>query len=335
MTKFNLERLLENKPALKSLCKEGHKNLLIFALQLGIIGGGALGISKGVDYFQNFEKDMIKKSENITAPRYLDITQKKDISKADEFLIDFPNCIPGAGRINKYLIPDSSYCLVHIRQVHPTENMFEDDKKEVTKVQKDIYSILSFLIEKNNIKEVYQEGLGVEIEEEINRTKVIREIRSEEECFDATIELRHEGKLKLKGAETIRSYLTGIAAKDLFIDSIVDSLRGTRKLKADSMLRCLKRYTDDREDILLKIASKQTDPAVLCVYGGAHRWGGKESCGKDYPLENQISTDNIAKWNLLNPHKKFSLIEITPINYPKTEDNFLDGLINDDHFTTK
>jgi len=47
-----------------------------------------------------------------------------------------------------------------------------------------------------------------------------------------------------------------------------------------------------------------------------HAFGGTESCGKYYPEKERLSTqDNLDLWNVHNPKKKISLIEITPENY--------------------
>ena len=82
----------------------------------------------------------------------------------------------------------------------------------------------------------------------------------------------------------------------------------------------LEKITDDREDELLRIVSKQEKPLVITVYGGSHTWGGHKSLGQDYSLKGRKTTrDNLAEWNTKNPDKKFSLIEITPNSYAKGE----------------
>jgi len=73
---------------------------------------------------------------------------------------------------------------------------------------------------------------------------------------------------------------------------------------------------DARENALLKLISLQDDCLAVVEYGGAHAWGGKDSCGKSYSLEGRNSQeDNLAIWNKKYPQNKFSLIEITPKSY--------------------
>lgn len=50
-----------------------------------------------------------------------------------------------------------------------------------------------------------------------------------------------------------------------------------------------------REDALLEIISQGKNPFELAVYGSTHDFN-----------------DNIRKWNIKYPDKKYSLIEITP-----------------------
>jgi hypothetical protein len=96
------------------------------------------------------ERDFIV-PENINSPMKL--------NEANGFLFDLEN-VPGAGRVRKYLTSDAKYCLVHIRQAHITGGMDIDRKKEIRKVQDDIYKILSCLSERYCLNEVYCEGIS-------------------------------------------------------------------------------------------------------------------------------------------------------------------------------
>ena len=121
-------------------------------------------IKKEITNFNIIKKEMIKKQgTNIVAPRSFNINSKK-ISEANKELIDFPNEISGARDIDKYLIPKAKYCLIHIRQAHFSSDITDKQEEYIKKVQQDIYSILSYLVENKELKEVHSEWVAVETE---------------------------------------------------------------------------------------------------------------------------------------------------------------------------
>lgn len=90
---------------------------------------------------------------------------------ANKLLDDFPEKIPGAREIKKYKSSDAKYCLVHIKQRHVIERSTEETIKNICEVQDNIYSILSYLIDKKKLEHVYYEGVAVKegkIQDDLN-----------------------------------------------------------------------------------------------------------------------------------------------------------------------
>ncbi len=266
-------------------------------------------------------------------------TQAKEIltkeKTANQHLEYFPMQIPCASEIRKYKTPEAKHCLVHILQMHYTDEMEDKLNPDVKSIQEDIYKILSHLVNKHSLKEVYDEGLTDDAKEKFNNTiKEFLELKKRVPPFDkiekdkiskeaykkiqdaykkieetyqeiyqaaelkmgATGRLMLEGKIVLKDAETAR--LNDAAQEDALKGKITENV------------------TDLRENVVLENIVRNKDIFAVCVYGGAHAFGGKQSFGEDYSLEGRISKkDNIHEWNIKNPDKKFSLIEVVPQSY--------------------
>jgi len=294
--------------------------------------------------------------EKQTSKKYNDITTKKnftleEITAANEFLINFPNTLPGAKSIDKYLTPEAEYCLVHIRQMHLTENRSIKRLEEVKKVQDNIYLILSYLVKNCSVNKIYAEGLtpkGADVDNffaELIYTSqspenLVYEIKKHN--TDKWIPISTKDTKKLKetiGPGLYEEFL--IFQKELEYDAVYRLATDTEKIEimaaedpntlkeVDHMEDRLKRLGtfrgligrkkifnaihENRENSFLDIASKQNSPLVVVVYGAYHAWGGKLSCGNNYSLRGRGSIcDNIAEWNSKNPDKRFSLIEIVP-----------------------
>ncbi|MDP2924885.1 MAG: hypothetical protein Q8N99_00775 [Nanoarchaeota archaeon] len=122
--------------------------------------------------------------------------------------------------------------------------------------------------------------------------------------YDGVEKAAFEHGIKIIGAESLRGNIQGSWALDHL-------KKGKKDKELEEMI------FEDREDILLRIIAKQEKPLIVCVYGGAHSWGGRESFGRIYPLntgKSRASTkDNIAIWNKGHPDKQFSLYQITLI----------------------
>ncbi|MBI4451624.1 hypothetical protein HY642_06640 [Candidatus Woesearchaeota archaeon] len=85
-------------------------------------------------------------------------------SAANHALARFPGHIYGASGVAKYAAPNASHCLVHIKQVHDHDDMTESDRLLIEACQQEVYSILSFLIEKHGLREVRLEGVTARTE---------------------------------------------------------------------------------------------------------------------------------------------------------------------------
>ena len=83
---------------------------------------------------------------------------------ANQYLHNFPINIPGAGTITRYEVDGATRCLVHIRQLHRpplNDSRFGKKRTQTIEVQQDIYNILSHLIQKSELTNVYEEGIYV------------------------------------------------------------------------------------------------------------------------------------------------------------------------------
>jgi len=289
-----------------------------------------------------------------------DAKPRRSTTRANRALISFPDQIPGAWSVDKYLVPGARFCIGHLRNEHWLKGMSEEDKRKIREVQRDNYSILLYLSEHNGLRVVYNEGLDSKawadisigmarfsdemlrvliedyqgeikdledklkdddneylrktIEENKKRVSALKQISEESIVTGAARKLAAEGKLKILPAETYNY------KKEKMHDQLKS---GEKSFKdADAMEIML----DDREDMFLEIASSQRHAFIFVVYGGAHAWGGKSSCGSDYPEERRLSRrDNIAEWNAKHPDKMFSLIEITPDSYEEIKANFVNS----------
>ena len=272
-------------------------------------------------------------------------------SEANQYLENFPLKIPGASEVRKYKSPRAQHCLVHILQTHRIDDElirkafpeFTDEQLKAAinfakqyddntiKVQRDIYTILSYLIDNKSLSSVYNESLisehalllQREIDELRNNVAHLDSLRDKwkhdnreiqeniQKAYDlyyslldrlgldsSVWRLQAEGRLKVKYAETIEANKSAI--NSLHLNNDIGILM----------------INDKREDTLLQIIAGNKDRFAVTVYGAGHAWGGKQSCGDSYILEERRSVkDNIYEWNIKNPDKKFSLIEIVPQSY--------------------
>jgi len=300
----------------------------------------------------------LKPTYKLGTQKACEISTQQDITKANRLLLDFPDKIPGALSIDKYLTPKAEYCLVHIyqRHLHPD---FPENKPKVKKVQDNIYLILSYLINNNNLSMVYGEGINdfnisrLEIErayfylqefiprndilekkvkktldkwgpeewlldkwgpEEWLREFYIRDRNQIKETlsYNAVNRLYFEGKIEIRPAEEQETQRNA----DLAMFFLGENLKIANTNIPAPRKEFLCGVMDDRENALLRIISEQENSLCVTVYGGAHAWGGKKSCGRVYSLKGRTSLeDNLKKWNEKNPDKKFSLIEVLPVDY--------------------
>jgi len=266
-----------------------------------------------------------------------------DHSEGAKLLRDFPNKIPGAAEVNKYPVPGAQRVLIHIWQMHYASGLSDDQLSELLKIQGNIYSILSYLIENHDLKEVYAEGvtsdnfetitltmnLLTDIEsddpevrqEGLSNRKKISNLNPEFDAYFAYMynlmhhityfRLAREGKLKL------------LAGDDNELLKMAEAPPGSAQI-----VKQLQAYsvTERRENFVLKTVAEDDSLLSVLVYGSSHMFGGKEICGEGYICSAEINgrgegllffnpvnnVDNIAVWNSERPDNKFSLIEIIP-----------------------
>lgn len=249
---------------------------------------------------------------------------------ANDYLRNFPERIVGAKEIKKYETLNARFCLVHIQQVH-----FSDDNElnssilgKVVRIQTNIYHIVNSLKEKGFLKKFYSEGLtsgSVPVYREFVDEIASKGFRT---VFisDASFRLAADG-MDFEGAENKYEWdnaKSEILKWDREIQELAQSKKGreeilrkspslkVRRLTTDGQL--IEKIIDGREDGVLRVAARNCDRNAIVIYGAAHAWGGKYSCGEKYDMDKRLSNrDNIAVWNARWPNSKFSLIEIKPM----------------------
>lgn len=107
-----------------------------------------------------YEMQMVRKpGTNIYAPRMINLEQVTGTSK---MLVEFPDKIPGAQSIEKYLIPNSDLIILYIRQDHLTEYVSKAEAEQIKKVQYNIATILFNILPLYGIDKVYCEGVNLQ-----------------------------------------------------------------------------------------------------------------------------------------------------------------------------
>lgn len=307
--------------------KEALKTLLISGAFLGAIGLSAFlasyFINKGNKYDTNTinignsvvlkqdisarqaskESELVKVVEDFEKDTSQEMpeTPYEQLTDANKFLRDFPKEINGAKDIRKYEIRGAKKCLVHVLQSHfvnPGGDFYTDRKnyKEVNKVQKDIYLLLTDLKSKIGLKSVISEGTFEGMKD-----------------FD---EFRYYDSVKMMMAE---KYFPSLNEEDYKYIPGADILLLT---EGDFKIIAAKKSSDknvssiDIENHILEVSLNQSTPYSVVMLGGRHALGGRESCGAKYPLYlRDESLDNISNWNEKNPENRFSLIEVVPKSF--------------------
>ena len=188
---------------------------------------------------------------------------------------------------------------------------YKSQLKVLEEKQKDEKFIFS-LYPKKEDADNYKEYLKRVIERKKSVLNELVQINAQFELLEyrrrtyfAAYRLAQEGKVKVLAAEDAKMNRIGLGK--LYSDGGITSKNAIDVL-------------DNREDYILKAASARRDPLVVCVFGAGHAFGGTHSFGDNYLLKGRVSLiDNIAKHNYYHPDKKFSLIEITPEDYPEAK----------------
>ncbi|MBT3398237.1 hypothetical protein HOA55_05235 [archaeon] len=242
------------------------------------------------------------------------------LTLANKTLVNFPDEIPGAEFVDKYITPGAVKTIVHVRQAHEMGDELREayleignpEKAErlssgVKVIQKNIYEILSHLLEGKYIDSVHREGYS-----EIEHSRPAAYGGSLEpvgEAIDqkcAVDKLWKGRKIRVLPSESYVAY--GVAQGVIMVPT--DGLSVIEKMR----VKCV---FDDRENHFLDIVNRthKGDKPAVTVFGGEHSWGGPYSFKGYKDRGRKLYQDNIAEWNKKNPSKKVSWIEVTPKNY--------------------
>lgn len=204
--------------------------------------------------------------------------QKAHPTKADKIFDDFPEVIPGSLPVEKYHAPNARRCLVHILQLHGKyANYYPTCSGDVDAVQNDIYTILDFMIREYGVTQVFHEGDWADRKyrhPDFDQSHPYKVKLPEGNKFDACLRLYYEGRLNLRGADTVDTY-----TKSVYLSS-----------KARS-----EEAWDLREDMLLKLIAEDKSAMPVAVFGAAHDL-----------------LNNVEAWNAVNGSDKFCLVKIVP-----------------------
>ncbi len=241
---------------------------------------------------------------------------------ADRFIEHFPDSIPNTSDISKFPVPESRFCLIHIRQIHylpfhrvldechamlkriPDDPFYDDLRASVRSVidetriknrtiyraindcQSDIYHLALYLRDQWQIRALRTEGLFMQV----NWMEFREEYRHRLQNVLATDIFTDASEIPyLPGADLMLAMNQELTVRDC------DSFTAVQLAGNDMDARF-----NQREDHVLRIIANYSDPVVPVIFGGDHHF-----------------YDNIINWNRKNPFRRFSLIEITPTAYPQ------------------
>ena len=246
-------------------------------------------------------------------------------TEAERALAQFPDTLPGAAKVEKYPVKGAKQVLVHLKNIHdgaygqgrlPTNHVVYP---YMLQGQTEMYQICQNLITGLNLDAVYSEG---QVMDDFARDS-IASVRK----LVVNIEKRDLEEY------AANRYKTDVIARVVLTKDV--HTRGSESSEAlnkghevvleenVTLSRYVEYAVDKREDAVLERLSEQSEPLKILVYGGAHCFGGKNTCGATYRQEMgrsndpfdratyKLNKDNIAAWNAANPEKKFSLIEVT------------------------
>jgi len=240
---------------------------------------------------------------------------QRTITPANQILRDFPEQITGAGEIAKYETAGAKYCLVHIKQMHPTEeeqtaselaDKLKDEKatnvlldmvkyrwEKTNECQREIYFILDSLRQTIGLEELRPESVTKEYGREAYQEFYKRILtRALAECYP-TIEEMDEHMTEYQFAPGAH-ILLGMQEKLRILPGEKSSLNRqaheNRKNGTDNTAT-----HEAREDYLLALGADPENPLIISPYGIRHNF-----------------LDNIKKWNEQHPDEKYSLIEVVP-----------------------
>lgn len=272
-----------------------------------------------------YEMQMVSKGADIFAPPSFNL---EDAVGANKLLIDFPNKLPGAKSVHKYITPGARHCLVHVRYMHWDTEASKSGLEEVKKVQAKVYNIVSHLIENHEVNKIYLEGLTPKTAPIFNVCAGIKYIsKNPESVYDPNFNDRVPEDLRdlesveknnpvlfesYSFLESIQDYhfMYRLASEtdkfEVLASEDVDTYKKSLKLKnlrknpfwfiITELTGSFQKVMEERENHFLGISSRGESPLSVVIFGHYHRW-----------------ENNIQKWNSQYPDYKFSRIEVTPI----------------------
>ena len=252
---------------------------------------------------------------------------------ASEFFKKFPEKLNGAREVRKYQTSGARYNLVHINQSHLNIDFIDyqlpkSDYPKVNAVQKDIYNILTDLSSRGLNDSVRVEGVfrdkdeDLTVEQSQEYRRILGLVGEEFPYLPGTgLKLASEGKIKIEQGDDFPAMMICELARQGTLEFF---FYNQRNLLPSNQLEIIQKHgfsedfyrRDNRENALLELMANEGRTNNVLTYGAAHQFGGKQSCGDNYPSKNLNggSQYNLADWNSENPDKKFSLIEVFPKN---------------------
>jgi hypothetical protein len=248
----------------------------------------------------------------------------EEITDANHKLRNLSNNIPSVRAVVKYETPKAKQCIVHIRNAHyaeltrdeltlrivganrfsipssdfveKMETLWKEKCSIINKTQKNILDIMYYFKENYQTNESFAEVASRDItseESDAYYNKILESLKKSGFFYEEFRNGEVDSYKYIPGAELILSGLGEMKLLETESYELNDLSWNSEKPE---------KYFDSREDYVLNKISQKNSPLCLLIYGGGHNF-----------------RNNIKKWNKTNPEKKFSLIEITPENYPEDE----------------
>ena len=119
---------------------------------------------------------------------YVDILPIHNKSRANDLMENFPTEIAGASKIEKFSAKDATDVIIHVRQTHDGKNITPELMEQISKIQDDIYQILSKLIESYPNGSIYDEGRYDGIEAKLKSKDKFKDFVRENKSTDSIID---------------------------------------------------------------------------------------------------------------------------------------------------
>lgn len=232
-----------------------------------------------------------------------ELTEKADFSP-----ISFANS-PWVSVTGYHEPKNAKTTFIHLRQMHFNGKDMGAEKPEsanlskvlrgyrdINNIQRDIYFFLSDL-RKIGVNEIWAEGVTDFFFDQYNPAEEYSSIflhLSKSRLFNETDSYKF-----IPGADLLLAICTDykiIPAEDFYLHERAVLSIETRSCVYKNVLK-------DREDYLVAKVANSGKPYVFSIYGGEHSF-----------------LDNVILWNIKNPGKEISFIELTPKSFPENRD---------------